>query len=55
MASLLNFALEYVARKIQENQERMKLNVAHPILICADRRKQNYCKDNLKNILLHAS
>jgi hypothetical protein len=33
---LLNFGLEYFIRRVQENQEGLKLNRTHQILACAD-------------------
>ena len=33
---LFNFTLEYVFRRVQVNQDVLKLNVKHQILVCAD-------------------
>jgi hypothetical protein len=56
---LFNFALEYVVRKVQENQMGLKLNATHQLLAYAD--DVNVMEDNIdtmrKNseLLIYAS
>jgi len=36
MALLISFSLEYVIRRLQVNQNGLKLNGTHQLLVCAD-------------------
>jgi hypothetical protein len=45
---LSNYTSEYVIRKVQENQVRLKLNGTHPFLACLD--DMNLLGNNIDNI-----
>jgi hypothetical protein len=45
---LFNFALEYVIRKVQENQVRQKMNGTHQLLAYDD--DMNLLEDNIDTI-----
>jgi hypothetical protein len=48
MEMIINFALEYAIRKVQENQVRLKLNGRHQLLVYAD--DVNLLDDNIGTI-----
>jgi hypothetical protein len=52
MPLLLNFALEYVIRKVQENQVALKLNWTHQLLVYADDvNKTNTTRENTEALI----
>jgi hypothetical protein len=45
---VLNFALDYATREVQEIQARLKLNGTHQLLVCAD--SMNLLRDNIDTV-----